>query len=288
MYVFFFFCRIKETESLLRPSPRSSGLISLHLLITIFGISAWLGVNSILAELPVIIQNAPEGWNLPSQMMIFLQLGNFTLMLLMEITQKFKLRHSIMIAILLVIGISGALMTAMFSNTTIVVFGQERSVIIFGAVFIFALIGYSSLAFFIPFVGKFKECYLISYFLGESMSSLFPGILTFVQGIDGKCDKNNSNLKEATSLVSSSSFGIETFFVGISIIFSISLAAFVIISVKRSYIKELAPLIKIVTKTVDYNNNEKLSSRTLSTNDKFMLFAILSVSFSLYSGILPR
>lgn len=41
-----------------------------------FGIGAWLGVNCIFVQLPLLVNNAPEGWNLPAFMTMTTQIAN--------------------------------------------------------------------------------------------------------------------------------------------------------------------------------------------------------------------
>lgn len=250
--------------------------------------SAWLGVNSILTELPVIVQKAPEGWNLPSQIIIILQLGNFGSLILLYLKKKLKLSNFAVIICLLVLSVVGSLMVGTFSKKTIFLFGYKRSVPIFCAAFIFALIGYSSLVLFIPFIAEFKECYLISYFIGESLSALAPGTLALIQGVEKNATcvvVNSTNTMVSTS---SSKFGMGTFFIIIAFVFLSSLLAFSLMNSRMCKQKYVPIIGKNVSCSIDLNNNSEQSTRKISNGDSFTLLAILFVSFMLYSGILPR
>lgn len=43
------------------------------LLATVFGIGAWVAINGMWVELPLLVTYLPEGWNLPSYLSIIIQ-----------------------------------------------------------------------------------------------------------------------------------------------------------------------------------------------------------------------
>ena len=47
-----------------------------HLLVLFFGAGAWIAVNGIWVELPIIVKALPESWNLPSYLTLITQAGN--------------------------------------------------------------------------------------------------------------------------------------------------------------------------------------------------------------------
>lgn len=46
------------------------------LLAVLFGIGAWISVNGLWVELPLLVAGLPEGWALPSYMSIVIQIAN--------------------------------------------------------------------------------------------------------------------------------------------------------------------------------------------------------------------
>ena len=48
----------------------------IHLLVLLFGAGAWIAVNGIWVELPIIVDQLPESWNLPSYLTLITQAGN--------------------------------------------------------------------------------------------------------------------------------------------------------------------------------------------------------------------
>lgn len=41
-----------------------------------FGVGAWIGVNGIYVQLPLLVNTAPEGWGLPAHMVMLVQIAN--------------------------------------------------------------------------------------------------------------------------------------------------------------------------------------------------------------------
>lgn len=45
----------------------------LDVLAVLFGIGAWISVNGMWVELPLLVDALPEGWNLPSYLSVIIQ-----------------------------------------------------------------------------------------------------------------------------------------------------------------------------------------------------------------------
>ena len=58
---------------------KMSGLTGVHrrplvdLLAMMFGIGAWVAINGMWVELPLLVLHLPEGWNLPSYLAVIIQ-----------------------------------------------------------------------------------------------------------------------------------------------------------------------------------------------------------------------
>ena len=46
---------------------------SVSLLITLFGMGSWIAINGVMAELPLLVAKLPEGWNLPTYLVLIIQ-----------------------------------------------------------------------------------------------------------------------------------------------------------------------------------------------------------------------
>lgn len=42
-----------------------------------FGIGAWVSINGLWVELPLVVKETPEGWSLPSYIAIIIQVSMF-------------------------------------------------------------------------------------------------------------------------------------------------------------------------------------------------------------------
>lgn len=49
------------------------------MLSVMFGVGAWISINGLWVELPLLVQALPEGWSLPSFMSIIIQIANIGL-----------------------------------------------------------------------------------------------------------------------------------------------------------------------------------------------------------------
>ncbi|KAH8409704.1 hypothetical protein KR222_002432, partial [Zaprionus bogoriensis] len=169
---------------------RNRSLI-VDLLAMCFGIGTWLGVNGTFIQLPLLVNEAPEGWSLPSYLSVMVQLGNLG-PLLYTVCQKYspwKLNDGWTIHAVLAVGTLSCLLTAFFYSRTAVVFGSEHSLALFILTIFTALNACTSSVLFMPYMGRFKEQYMVTFFIGEGLSGLLPSVTALVQGIgnEGSC-----------------------------------------------------------------------------------------------------
>ncbi|EDV91495.1 solute carrier family 52, riboflavin transporter, member 3-A [Drosophila grimshawi] len=161
------------------------------LLAIFFGIGTWLGVNGTFIQLPLLVNEAPEGWSLPSYLSVMVQIGNLG-PLLYTVYQKYspwKLNDGLTIHAVLAIGTLSCLLTAFVYNQTASLAGNEHSVALFVLTIFTALNACTSSVLFMPYMGRFKEQYMVMYFIGEGLSGLLPSVTALVQGIGdtGRC-----------------------------------------------------------------------------------------------------
>ena len=166
------------------------------LLVMLFGMGSWLGVSSIYLELPLIIRTAPEEWSLPSYIVTTVQLGNIATLLYL-LFQKFsprKLNDGYLIYVVFAIGCSGAICIAFFYDRTFFIAGEEHSVLLFICTAMFSTVACLSSVLFMPYMGRFRDIYLVTYLLGQSLNGSFPSIIALIQGVGGtlECIANNS------------------------------------------------------------------------------------------------
>lgn len=149
----------------------------------LFGMCSWLGVTSVYLQLPIIVSTAPEGWTLASYLVLAVQLGNVG-SLVYVIYQKYsakKIGDDILIYITLAVGCVAAIGMAFFYEVTI----DKHSVALLLFTFLLSLVGCVSMVLFMPYMGRFRECYLVSYMFGMALNGFLTSLLALVQGVGG-------------------------------------------------------------------------------------------------------
>uniref|UniRef100_A0A1L8DIM7 Riboflavin transporter n=2 Tax=Nyssomyia neivai TaxID=330878 RepID=A0A1L8DIM7_9DIPT len=129
-------------------------------------------------------------------------------------------------------------------DTTAYVAGMERSVWLFVVVFFLALVGCSSSVLFMPYMGRFREIYLITYLIGEGLSGFLPSIFALIQGVGGndQCILRNTTQgeQEYELYTPPPRFGTSQFFAFVTTFMVVSLGAFVLLENLKICRKEYA------------------------------------------------
>lgn len=191
--------------------------VRVDLLAVLFGIGSWICVNSMFIQLPLIVsKDPPEGWSLPSYLSIIIQLGNIG-PLCYTLFQKYsprKLQDSYVIYVIYVIGCTASILMAFVYEKTAMVGGESRSVALMALGFCFAIVGCTSSVLFMPYMGRFREIYLITYLIGEGLSGLLASIMALIQGIGApECILVNPATEEYIKHTSPPRFETREFFI---------------------------------------------------------------------------
>lgn len=211
----------------------------IHALACAFGLGSWVSINGLWVELPLIVNVLPERWDLPSYLTVIIQLANLS-PLLVTLAHKFcpgRLRENLVIYAVLSIGIVACVLLAFFWKQTTVFLGQPRSTAFFILTFFLALVDCTSSVTFLPFMMQLPAKYITTYFIGEGLSGLVPGLVALAQGVGmSKClnvSYVSNNLTEPgnpTFIVETHylppNFSTEVFFSFLAVMTAVSLGAF--------------------------------------------------------------
>lgn len=224
-----------------RRSRRDMGRkLVVHTLVILFGISAWVSVNGIWVELPILVQKLPEGWNLPSYLTLIIQLANVGPIAYGLLHQFYPRRVNETSAtfVMMTVGTLACLALIFFWNRT-TTFGEppasvtRHSVHLLALVFFVALVDCTSSVVFLPFMRFFREAYTMSLFIGEGFGGLLSGLVALAQGVgDNPTCVNvttNNETTDTKTVASDPAFGVESFFGFLTAFMSISFAAFVLL-----------------------------------------------------------
>ncbi|XP_055586263.1 solute carrier family 52, riboflavin transporter, member 3-B isoform X2 [Uranotaenia lowii] len=261
---------MKNKLSGLRDAVANRSLL-VDLLAILFGVGAWIGVNSSFVQLPLLVANAPEGWNLPSYLVVITQLGNLGPLLYTGLQKLKAFKDSYMIYALLIIGTVGAICMAFLFETTAHIFGTERSVAMFVCVFCFALVGCTSSVLFMPYMGRFRDVYLITYLIGEGFSGFLPSIVALIQGVGGnaECIPSNStdpNAPEFVSYTPLPRFGSMEYFIFVFVVYIVSTLAFTVLDNHSKCRKEYAAV--VISHGNDYTYESSDPTNSTNATDK--------------------
>ena len=209
-------------------------VILIDLLAVLFGISSWISINGLWVELPLLVQELPEGWALPSYLSIIVQVANIgpiTYSLLRSCGSSPLSPHMVIVP-LLVLGCAASLALALTWDW-VATLSSPHSVGLFISVFFLSLVDCTSSVLFLPYMGLFRSLYLNSYLIGEGMSGFVPSIAALAQGVSGNPVCTNMTLDNGTvveeAVVGEPRFTTSHFFSFLLAMMAISLVAFLLL-----------------------------------------------------------
>lgn len=246
-FILFFQCdtAMSDRETMSEESVARKRNYIVDLLVVLFGIGSWIGVTSAYVQVPLIIQPAPEGWSLSSQMSITVQSASIVSLIYVLSQNYFRGKFNVtpFIYVTMIIGCGATLsMSLMYQHTTTIL-GNQHSVAWLVNTFLFALVGCLSSVMFMPYMGRFREIYLVTYIFGQGFNGIPASILAFIQGIGGPttCIPNNSTDGPAfIEDIPKPLFGPNIFFLVIFAIMILSTLAFFLLNKLKICKNELA------------------------------------------------
>lgn len=264
----------------------------IHVLAALFGMGSNLAVNGIWVELPILVFFLPEGWSLGSYMTIILQLANIAPLLYTagNILCPKKVTEKPAIYFIAFLGSAASFLLAYLWDMTSIVFGAVHSTALFSLHFCLSIMDCTSSIVFITAMGVFQEPYMTTYFLGEGMSGLLPGLVALAQGVgDIYCTNQTTETSEFNngSWYNSTSFSFEPtfreprfsvmyFFIFLGSMQVISAGAYTMLmyfpACKREHIRpftgeeEIAPPDNDKPEQID-NNNMTITKDDVTTNE---------------------
>ncbi|XP_006639539.1 solute carrier family 52, riboflavin transporter, member 3-A [Lepisosteus oculatus] len=225
--------------------------VLVHLLACAFGLGSWVAINGLWVELPLIVNELPEGWYLPSYLTVIIQLANVG-PLLVSLIYKFspgRLKEIAIIYIIVSVGTVSCFLLALFWKETSVVMGRLHSTAFLIITFFLSLVDCTSSVTFLPFMMQLPAKYVTTYFIGEGLSGFVPGLVALGQGVGiAKCvnvTKQQDNITEEGTLdvlhtlqpeYLPPTFSTEVFFFFLTAMMVVCLSAFVFLNrVSRTF-----------------------------------------------------
>ncbi|XP_013917648.1 PREDICTED: solute carrier family 52, riboflavin transporter, member 2 [Thamnophis sirtalis] len=205
-----------------------------HLLVCLLGTGSWVAINGVWVELPLIVPRVPEGWLLPTYLTVIIQLANLG-PLAFTLAHRFLRADEVgVIYGLLALGCLACLLLAFFWQETRPLGASRYSLALLVLLFFLALVDCTSSVTFLPYMRRLPSRHLTTYFVGEGLSGLLPGLVALGQGASAARCVNASLVGNGTTELlaeyQEAHFSIRTFFLLLSAMMALSLAAFLVLN----------------------------------------------------------
>ncbi|GMR41688.1 hypothetical protein PMAYCL1PPCAC_11883 [Pristionchus mayeri] len=167
-----------------------NGSLPLHILVLLFGTSAWLSINSIYVQLPILSQSAPESWNLASYIVVIIQVScifPFIYSILRnwrrEITERIE---RFLIVFLFILDIVGLLLSTFTYTIQTKIGDTPHSLWLFISILILCIPCTMADVLFMPLIGRLgAPSFITTFYVGMGVGALIPSALSFAQGVNG-------------------------------------------------------------------------------------------------------
>lgn len=230
-----------------------------HVLACLFGIGSWVAINGMWVELPLIVNELPEKWYLPSYLTVIIQMANIG-PLFVTLMHRFKpgaLDERPVIYGIVGLGVVATFLLAFLWRHRMVVGNADHSVALLVLSFLLSVVDCTSSVTFLPFMMRLPPQYLTSYFTGEGLSGLVPALVALIQGVgilqchnatqgvlqgNGSLEGNSSSGSGAPGKLvahyQEANFSAQTFFLFLSVMMVVCLAAFLLLNLHPAVVRE--------------------------------------------------
>ncbi len=167
--------------------------LPVYILVILFGMASWIDINGLFTELPLLVNELPEGWDLPSYLIVIIQIANIgpILYTLVNRCAPDKVKEWPFVYVIIVVGIVACTLLVFFWDNTNHIFGEERSTSLILLCFFLAMVDTTSSVVFLPYMAVFKLQYMSAFYIGEGMSGFLPAMVGLIQGIGSDPDCRN-------------------------------------------------------------------------------------------------
>ena len=216
-----------------------------YVLIMLFALSSWIDINGLWVEVPLLVNELPEKWSLPSFIVIIIQIANIG-PLMYTIARKFapKVVHEVPVVYVIIgVGAASTLLLVHFWDRTSHIMGKEHSTALLTLTGFLSLVDCTSSVVYLPFMQRFKPQYMSALYIGEGLSGLIPGFVGLAQGVGGNpvcvnssdisynsSSENNSTTWNVYPVYPPPRFSVEIFFWMLFTLLCVSCAAFTLVN----------------------------------------------------------
>ncbi len=159
--------------------------VPVFILVAIFNLGAYIDMNSIWPEFPLLVNRLPEGWDIPSYNIFISHTCKLGLIVFVAVKTKLgdRLPEWPLVYVVILAGGAMVLMLAFSWHVTVDIGGKETSICFFVASALIATIDSAASSIFLPYMAQFKAQYISAFFIGEGLSQIIPAALSLAQGV---------------------------------------------------------------------------------------------------------
>lgn len=165
------------------------------ILTILFGMGSWISINGIFIELPILVNELPEDWSLPSYLVVAVQIGNIgpIAYTIWNALKPDTVNDRRLVFLMIFVGCAASLLLVFFWRETSVVRGENHSTSLIVLTFILSLVACTASVVFLAFMNTLKPVYMTPFFVGMGFSGLVPSLAALGQGAGQvKCDNMTS------------------------------------------------------------------------------------------------
>lgn len=154
----------------------------------LFGVSAWVSVNGLWVQMPLLVPSLPEGWNLGSLLVIVIQVANVGPLAYTLARNRLGILSSVHAT--LFVGLTSSVLMVFLWRRTV----GDHSVAFIALAFFMSVVDCTSSVLYMPFMARYPPQFLFWYMVGEGLSGLLPAAIALVQGVGSSGDGNSTVL----------------------------------------------------------------------------------------------
>ena len=167
--------------------------VPVYILVIFFAMASWIDINGLWTQVPLLVNKLPEAWNLPSYLIIIIQIANIGPIIYTSLNRLApnKVKEWPVVYIIIFVGAVACFLLIFFWDHTSHVFGEERSSSLLVLSFFLAFVDTTSSVVFLPYMANFKVQYMTAFYIGEGFSGLLPALVGLIQGVGSDPDCRN-------------------------------------------------------------------------------------------------
>eukprot|EP00041_Stephanoeca_diplocostata_P015799 m.303136 g.303136 ORF g.303136 m.303136 type:complete len:549 (+) comp20159_c0_seq6:346-1992(+) len=147
----------------------------------VFGMSSWITINGLFAELPQFYNDLPEGPKIYADISVVIQLANIAPLTYAAIRRWCRTGIVKPTYCVLVVGIIAVTATGATWKKAAYIAGEYRSVALLAGVFVCASVDCTTSLLFWPFASWYRASYVTALAVGEGTTGIVASILVWIQ-----------------------------------------------------------------------------------------------------------